>query len=163
MIYFSKIKDVSRASDICRRNTIIDVCVMLSSIKFDGRKFLKTYNLHSVVDFIPFTPPPVVCHSFEAGWAVRVSAAYTSLPPHSVGLPSARVLDTKYFPFCPRVTPRWLLHPPLSHPLPPFFALAAEANIVLTKKEGRGGDERGLLQSLMGLAMDRGSAFKTRR
>lgn len=74
-------------------------------IHFDGRKFLKTYNLHSVVDFIPFTPPLVVCHSFEAGWAVRVSAAYTSLPPHSVGLPSARVLDTKYFPFCPRVAP----------------------------------------------------------
>lgn len=63
----------------------------------------------------------------------------------------------------PESPPRWLLHPPLSHPLPPFFALAAEANIVLTKKEGRGGDERGLLQSLMGLAMDRGSAFKTRR
>lgn len=105
LIYFSKTKDASRASDICRRDTIIDVCVMLSFIRFDGRKFLKTYNLHSVVDFIPFTPPLVVCHSFEAGWAVRVSAAYTSLPPHSVGLPSARVLDTKYFPFCPRVTP----------------------------------------------------------
>lgn len=115
--FFKNQRCFSNRSDICTRNTIIDF--MLSSIRFVGRKFLKTYNLHSVVDFIPFTRPPVVCHSFEAGWAVRLSAAYTSLPPHSAGLPSARVLDTKYFPFCPRVTPS--MAPPSSSVSPSFL------------------------------------------